>query len=606
MIPVNYIRPTRWPSIHPFQQSIIRNQKSKQSARTDSVQFGMQGLQKELQNSLLREAAAGNVHRVRYLLTKKIDVNYANPYTGKTALMVAIENNQPDVVKALIQSRQLNLEKVDYDSRNAYMLAAKQGSIPCLKLLQGAQGKTNRVDREGLSALLIAAKNNQRDATVFLLTPGNINSKDFVGRTALFLAAQYGHHEILEELLHRHADMEIGNYDRVTPLMIAAQEGQIQIATTLIHAGANVNAVTRKQITPLMLAAQHNQLAILNRLLTWGALVNAVTNSLDSALILAAENGHASIVERLLEKGTDAGQINQDGYTALMQAARLGHRSTVEALMIRPADVLVNQADRHGLTALSYAIDRNALPIAQRLMDCPLVDLEKTDHAGNTPLLLAAKKNSLPMVAALLKKKVQINHANARGETALHHAAHLGNVAIVRLLLEHGALLNTINIDGATPLLLATQGRHSKVMNLLLKQEGIPPQRPHTRQFHQLQCYSDAVAAQANINRHQPFTDLLADLAAIDQFPMTELFWLAQSGTLDNLPWLLRDEAKRFANHRPMRQDQREQAWQNVMFLTRKGVEFDEAGIELALGFEARKPKPDEMDTREEIPNGPS
>lgn len=580
--------------------------------RGDQVSFGSRtGLESVLNESLCKAAEAGNLPLIQKLLRNKhLDINHAIPYTGKTALMLAAENNKPEILRLLARQRGIKLEKCDYDQRTALMLAAKKGFIPGMKILLAAGARKHSVDRVGMNALLIAVNNNQIETVLYLLDQNlPIESTDYVGRTPLLLAAERGHTDIIRKLLNiqRPANLEAQNFEGMTPLMMACREGRLQAADELIHAGALINSTNRLGFTPLMLAAREGHTDLVKTLLANGAFVNLQSNAWDSALLLAAENNHADIVERLLSKGADAGQIHREGYTALIQAARLGYQETVNALLQKPDEVLINHADRHGLTALGYAIDRKDPQVVSTLLGINGIDIEQPDNAGNTPLLLAARRNSMPVLELLLDRNVNIQHANRRGETALHYAAQQGNLPMVKRLVKLGANLNAVNIDGATPLLLAAQGGHNKLADWMIQQEG-DLQRPYNRQYQQFQNYMDAVAKTAHLDRGQGYPQLLTELAKRNDFKLAEQFLLADGKSLNYMPWVLRNEMAWFTSTPPLpksgdtadiKDDMREQhqarrdgAWHNIKFLTRKNVDFTPAGIEMAMRYLERQKQP--------------
>lgn len=563
--------------------------------------FGIRALENIMNESLCRAASTGNLSGMQSLL-RKVDINYASPYIGKTALMLAAENNKPEVIRLLLRQRSINLEKYDHDRRTALMLAAKMGAIPCMEVLLLGGARLHNTDRVGMNALLIAVNNNQKEAVKFLLDKGMpIESTDYLGRTPLLLAAERGFTAIIRELIHKNANIEACNFERMTPLMMACRENQLQAAIDLMEAGADVNRFNQFGATPLMLAAREGHLAVVKQLLAKGAHVNALSNTWDSALILAAENGHADIVETLLSKGANAGQVHRDGYTALIQAVRLGHVKTAKTLLQKPQDIRINQADRHGLTALGYAIDRNQHQLVEALLAVPGIHLEQEDNAGNTPLLLAARHNSLPMVELLASRQVNVNHANQRGETALHYAARHGNLPLVKRLMELGAQPDRVNLDGAMPLLIATQARHNRVMDWLIQQEG-NLQRPYTRPFQQLQNFMDAVAATVGLDRNQEYPALLSALAERNDFNLAEQFLLANGKPLSALPWVLRNEAAGLGLTPALKPDEtttdamvqqnrseRDQAWRNIEFLARNQVDFTASAIELGQAFKRLK-----------------
>ena len=133
----------------------------------------------------------------------------------------------------------------------------------------------------------------------------NVDAVDRDGRTALMIAAQNGHTDTVTALAGTH--------------------------------GANVDAVDRNGWTALMFAARNGHTATVNALVgTHGANVDAATISGRTALMLAAERGHTDIVNALAgSHGANVDAVDCFDRTALMCAAQEGHTGTVNALRAR-------------------------------------------------------------------------------------------------------------------------------------------------------------------------------------------------------------------------------------------------------------------------------
>lgn len=575
------------------------------SAR-DTVHFGSRdrhggfpGLQAIINESLIREAGSGNLSAVRNMLTKNVDVNFANRHTTKTALMEAAENGKVEVMKLLVR-RRANLNKVDYDQRTALMLAARSNAVESMDYLISAGAKTFLTDRQGMNVLLIAINCNRKEATKCLLDKKwNIETSDFLGRTPLFLAAERGNAEIVKELIARKANLESHNFEGMTALAIAAREGRTPVVQALIEAGANVNARNRFGVTPLMLAAREGNTDIVNRLLEKGADVTLVSNDQDTALSMAVGGNHAGIIRTLMEHGADVGHANNQGGTPLMEASRLGHLETALTLLEKPYAVNINHADRHGLTALGYAADRPHPEIVKELLKIPDIDIEARDNAGNTPLLLAARKGATQTAKILIDHNADINAHNRRDSTALHLASLRGKDGLVKLLLEYQVPVSQEDQDGATPLFLAAQGGHSRVMDLLIQAEG-NDQRPYTQSFQQLQNYANTIAHTVGLDRNKPYTELLPLLAKHDNFRIAELLYLAQGKTKEGLSWLAENQmealvtsSKAMANETnpeviAQEKEKRDQIWKNLAFFAKNKVNMERPVVYLARTMQDR------------------
>lgn len=111
---------------------------------------------------------------------------------------------------------------------------------------------------------------------------------------------------------------------------------------------------------------------------------------------------------------------------------------------------IVNAA---GATLLHYAITEDSADAALALVRSTRVDVDKTNLAGETPLMLAALRGQLAVVKALVEERgVEINRP---GWTPLHYAASRGRTDVVVYLLEHSAYIDAESPNGTTPLMMA-------------------------------------------------------------------------------------------------------------------------------------------------------
>lgn len=96
-------------------------------------------------------------------------------------------------------------------------------------------------------------------------------------------------------------------------------------------------------------------------------------------------------------------------------------------------------------------------------------DLNQTDAAGNTALILAAAKGEEKIVQLLLKNKVKLDIKNKEGQTALYFALINEQPDIALSLVNKGAALEDINNDGDSALQIATTSNANEVMKLVIK-----------------------------------------------------------------------------------------------------------------------------------------
>jgi hypothetical protein len=85
-----------------------------------------------------------------------------------------------------------------------------------------------------------------------------------------------------------------------------------------------------------------------------------------------------------------------------------------------------------------------------------------------SPLIVAIRSNSLPVVEFLLKKGANVNYI-FQSRTPLMFAVLQQNVSIVKLLIEAGAVINARDSIGSTALMLASENPSLKVVKILIK-----------------------------------------------------------------------------------------------------------------------------------------
>src|SRR4051794_40868591 len=100
-----------------------------------------------------------------------------------------------------------------------------------------------------------------------------VDARDSSGRTALILAAQYGHEDCCRLLVSYGARLDATSSCGFAPLPSAAAFGRESTAIFLVSAGADVNQRSLNGQTPLMLAAANGEPRLLRALMDAGAAV---------------------------------------------------------------------------------------------------------------------------------------------------------------------------------------------------------------------------------------------------------------------------------------------------------------------------------------------
>src|ERR1700744_816611 len=111
-----------------------------------------------------------------------------------------------------------------------------------------------------------------------------------------------------------------------------------------------------------------------------------------------------------------------------------------------------NAVDEHGQPALILALQLESVKVAKVLMDAKGVQIDIRNHAGETPLMLAALKAEVDAATALVAHGAAVQK---EGWSPLHYAATGGSAAIVKLLLSKGAPIEARSPNGSPPLDIA-------------------------------------------------------------------------------------------------------------------------------------------------------
>ena len=226
-------------------------------------------------------------------------------------------------------------------------------------------------------------------------------------------------------------------------LFAAADRNCIELATTLLDQGASVDARDRLGARPLSRAARSGHLEMVDLLLQRGAPVNARDLAGATALYAAAERGQAAVVQRLIDKGADADLKGRSGTSPVAAAAFAGRNQVVKMLLAHGADA--RAVDDTGKAPIVYAAASGQLDIVRQLLTQNL-DVNAR-YANDLTLLMWAsgpdqsvpEAQALEVVSYVVDAGAHIDDRDARGRTALMIAAEGNHAEIAQLLLAHGA-----------------------------------------------------------------------------------------------------------------------------------------------------------------------
>ncbi|MCE9508301.1 MAG: ankyrin repeat domain-containing protein [Alphaproteobacteria bacterium] len=147
---------------------------------------------------LFRAVEAGNPAAVRALLAQDAALNISIGSGGDTALLRALKNKNPEIVKMLLD------KGADVNARD-------------------------NEDTPLLIWAMLCAQNNVQIVELFLSRGADINAKDRNGATPLMFAVNWGYTEVVRLLVERGADLSLKNKAGETALSLAEETGPLQV-----------------------------------------------------------------------------------------------------------------------------------------------------------------------------------------------------------------------------------------------------------------------------------------------------------------------------------------------------------------------------------------
>ena len=130
-----------------------------------------------------------------------------------------------------------------------------------------------------------------------------------------------------------------------------------------------------------------------------------------------------------------------------------------------------NTPTEKGEPALVFAVRSGAPKTVAYLLKQPSIQIDATNMADETALMLAANANDLASANLLIEAGASVNRPKW---TPLHYAASKGYTGMMRLLIENDAYIDAESPNGTTPLMMAAYYASPNAVKLMLE-EGADP-----------------------------------------------------------------------------------------------------------------------------------
>ena len=243
-------------------------------------------------------------------------------------------------------------------SKAKFIDSVKEGDIVAVKLFLDAGMDSNVSDDDGITALMIAIRNNSTEIVKALLLKGAdpnaivcIVCNDDSGLTPFMKASDLGYTDIMKLLLAHGANVN----------------AEDSYGDTALIRALGLEFFEEEENVPRWLRLKARNWPVVKLLLEHKADVNAKDNNGDTALMKASYIGSTDVANLLIKYGADVNAKNNRGQTALMYASFTGSTTIAKLLINHKADV--NAKDSHGETALMKASDKGHTDIVKLLLE---------------------------------------------------------------------------------------------------------------------------------------------------------------------------------------------------------------------------------------------
>ncbi|KAI9774241.1 MAG: hypothetical protein M1839_001743 [Geoglossum umbratile] len=228
----------------------------------------------------------------------------------------------------------------------------------------------------GATALFLAVERNHPQMVQILLCAGvDVSSTDSMGQTALHRATRRGKEVLVRQLLWNDAEVDIKDDEGKTAWSSNAHTLNEKILGFLLGAGANPNTTGHDGVSVLYDAACAGDKDLVSYLLKSGTNPSIKTKYQWAPLHWAASNGHTECVRLLIEAGAEHSPISDQLLTPLDMAIRAGNTEIIGLL------------ERAGAARAYDTPDEKAASIKLKdAEDAATVDAPQTDNGAKTTL----------------------------------------------------------------------------------------------------------------------------------------------------------------------------------------------------------------------------
>lgn len=298
-----------------------------------------------------------------------------------------------------------------------------------------------------------------------LLRGADPNIGSVVSPTPLLTAVNAGNAPLVKLLLQHGALPDNSSMGIHTPLKAACAKSDVEIATILLRFGASPNVKTMGMASALHDAASRSDIPIMKLLLIYGANPNDSMALCETPLAQALTRGDTEVTNLLLAAHADGGKKPWGGPTAIWRAADTGNVTALRQLIAAKGDLNTAPVGIPG--PLGQAVEKGHWEAAELLLSGG-AKVNSKPWGGKSVLWTAAEKGNVEFVKRLVSRGADLNDSPAGFPTALGSAVERGDYPMIEVLLDSGADTETKPWGYVTPLWRAAEKGDTFSLKLLI------------------------------------------------------------------------------------------------------------------------------------------
>lgn len=361
----------------------------------------------------------GNLRYVEWLLDNGAIVSeQTRDNDGLTPFMLAVRNNHLELAKWLVAryGTDPRLEQTIYNARS------RKGSTP---LMYAVESASLELVQWLVSIGADVQARNHRNSTVAMWSTSNpsVEIIKYIGsldKAQLSLANSEGMTPFTFAIIEDRLDLF--NYLRtvdtisisqrsailgLTPILLAARRGQLRMVEELMKLGESLEQENDRGANVMLLSAQNGHVEVM-KFAQRAAQISVFSSASNgcTAIMYAADGGQKEAMQWLMSEGCDVHERSPLGTTTAMFAAMGGHTDLIRWLHM-DLGVNLELANKHGFTALHYAVDRGRMETLKYLLHDAHVPVTPNAHTLNTNIMIAAASGHIDVLAYLIAENVE-------------------------------------------------------------------------------------------------------------------------------------------------------------------------------------------------------